>query len=931
MEAPNNITEQMKEAARNAESKPFAGMDSVWDKISAKLDADEAPQKEPIVVPFFNYKKIAAAAAVLILIGFGTGYFFTKKNDDLSVAIQNTKHEIKVPVASTEDTTTSTTALIDNPSPTTQNNSKQIDHPLKSINTHGIKNKIPGSKNKAASSKPVMVANVKNIQGRVLDEQGEPAIGATVKLKGTNIGTQTDLDGNYSFSITKDQPVVEISYLGSKTEEIVVADNFNLGTTKLAADGNVLQSVEISTPYGPPVTRESYVGSADVITVRKIEHKPLSNLWGALKGKKGSNQGDASQKQKAAANSYSTNYAPPASSQKYGNARYNAKGSDALSVASVADITKAIEGGAPGVQVTNGSGQPGSGAAIQIRGRGFLSASEAPLIVVDGAPYDGDINSINPKDVASMNILKDAMATSLYGSRGANGVIVITTKHALPKKKKWSIKNWFRKSKPTSFIAPQASAPVAVAAPADEDYDSFEENPFENPSQTPLSTFSIDVDNAAYSNIRRFINAGQRVPKDAVRVEEMINYFHYQYPQPKNADPFSINTEYSNAPWNEKHKLLRIGLQGKIIDADKLPASNLVFLIDVSGSMSDANKLPLLKLSLKLLVSKLRKEDRVAIVVYAGNAGLVLPSTSGADKDVIIGALDRLEAGGSTAGGQGIELAYKIAQENFMKNGNNRVILATDGDFNVGASSNQDMQTLIEEKRKSNIFLTCLGYGMGNYKDSKMEILADKGNGNYAYIDNLQEANKFLVKEFSGTMYSIARDVKIQIEFNPAYVQAYRLIGYENRKLKDEDFANDAIDAGELGSGHTVTALYEIIPQGVKSEFSKMLPDLKYSNTATNKIMGDELATIKFRYKKPTEDKSIEMVHVVNHQPLDMNMVSKDYRMAASVAWFGLQLRGSKLIANKDRGDILKLAKGGVDNDEDGYKSEFVRLIETAQ
>ncbi|PHK02173.1 hypothetical protein VF10_38675, partial [Nostoc linckia z13] len=425
-----------------------------------------------------------------------------------------------------------------------------------------------------------------------------------------------------------------------------------------------------------------------------------------------------------------------------------------------------------------------------------------------------------------------------------------------------------------------------------EEYESFIENQFENPAISPLSTFSIDVDNASYTNIRRFLNNGQVVPKDAVRVEEMINFFKYNYPQPKGNEPFSINTVYSDAPWNPKHKLLKIGLQGKEIPTAKLPASNFVFLIDVSGSMSDENKLPLLKQSMKLLVKQMRKEDKIAIVVYAGAAGLVLPATSGAEKEKIVAALDNLNAGGSTAGGAGIELAYKIAAENFVKGGNNRVILATDGDFNVGASSNTDMQTLIEEKRKSGVFLTCLGYGMGNYKDSKLETLADKGNGNYAYIDNMQEADRFLQKEFKGSMYAIAKDVKIQIEFNPKHVQSYRLIGYENRKLRDEDFANDAIDAGELGSGHTVTALYEIIPVGVKSDFFSAAPELKYSTpkSATDNF-NDELATIKFRHKKPDEDISKEIVQVIPNKAVPLNNASGDMKFSAAVAWFGLKLR----------------------------------------
>lgn len=468
-----------------------------------------------------------------------------------------------------------------------------------------------------------------------------------------------------------------------------------------------------------------------------------------------------------------------------------------------------------------------------------------------------------------------------------------------------------------------------ITNPTNEDYNTFIENPFEAPKNAPLSTFSIDVDNASYTNIRRFINNGQAVPKDAVRVEEMVNFFKYQYPQPKDAHPFSIHTEYSESPWNEKHKLLRIGLQGKNIPTNDLPASNFVFLIDVSGSMGDENKLPLLIQSMKILVKELRKEDKVSIVVYAGAAGLVLPPTSGAEKQTIIDALEKLNAGGSTAGGAGIELAYKTAQENFIKGGNNRVILATDGDFNVGSSSDADMQTLIEEKRKSGIFLTCLGYGMGNYKDSKLETLSDKGNGNYAYIDNIQEANRFLGKEFKGSMFAIAKDVKIQIEFNPKQVQAYRLIGYENRKLRPEDFTNDKIDAGELGSGHTVTALYEIIPTGVKSDFMETTPDLKYTKTmATGTDYRDELATVKFRYKKPDGDKSIEMVNVIANKASTLQTASTDFRFCTAVAWFGLKLRDSKLIANKSSQDIKKLAASGLSNDTDGYKAEFIRLVE---
>ncbi|WP_294243272.1 VWA domain-containing protein [uncultured Chryseobacterium sp.] len=462
----------------------------------------------------------------------------------------------------------------------------------------------------------------------------------------------------------------------------------------------------------------------------------------------------------------------------------------------------------------------------------------------------------------------------------------------------------------------------------DEAYDRLIENPFELTKNQPLSTFSIDVDHASYSNVRRMIEDGE-VQKDAVRIEEMVNYFKYNYPQPKDRQPFSINTELGTAPWNPGHKLLKIGLKGKNIPMDNLPPSNIVFLIDTSGSMAEENKLPLLRSSLKILLDQLRPADQVAIVVYAGSAGVVLPPTSVAERRKITDALDQLSAGGSTAGGAGIELAYKLARESFIKGGNNRVVLATDGDFNVGVSSTGDLESLIEEKRKSGVFLTCLGYGMGNYKDHKMETLADKGNGNYAYIDNLQEANKFLGREFAGNLYTIAKDVKIQIEFNPKYVKSYRLIGYENRKLRNEDFVNDKVDAGELGSGHTVTALYEIIPANSHSKFLPKQNKLKYASTAATKGFGDEFGTVKFRYKKPQGSKSAEMVQVIKNS--DTPKVSSDFKFASSVAWFGLVLRDSKLITQKNLSEIERLAKENKGEDKEGDRSGFVKMIKDYQ
>ncbi|MFK5983051.1 MAG: von Willebrand factor type A domain-containing protein [Flavobacteriaceae bacterium] len=461
-----------------------------------------------------------------------------------------------------------------------------------------------------------------------------------------------------------------------------------------------------------------------------------------------------------------------------------------------------------------------------------------------------------------------------------------------------------------------------------EDYAKIQENAFKNVQLAPLSTFSIDVDKAGYSNVRRMINNGQQIPQDAVKVEEMINYFSYDYQEPNKNEPFSINTEIASSPWNSQTKLVRIGLKGKDITKGNVPASNLVFLLDVSGSMESPNKLPLLKESLRILVEQLREQDKVSIVVYAGAAGVVLESTSGINKEKILKAIKHLNAGGSTAGGQGIELAYKIAKENFIKDGNNRIVLATDGDFNVGASSNQSMEDLIVEKRKEGIFLTVLGFGMGNYKDSKMEILADKGNGNHAYIDTMQEAKKVLGTEFFGTMYTIAKDVKIQVEFNPNKVQAYRLIGYENRLLNDEDFNDDKKDAGELGSGHTVTAFYEIIPVGVESDYIKSIDNLKYTK-ATNSNTSNELLTVKFRYKDPDGDVSKLLVNTVIDTNKSYNEASEDFKFSAAVALFGLQLRDSNFINTKKSSDVIALAKAGKGIDEDGYRAEFIRLVKS--
>ncbi|WP_462252933.1 YfbK domain-containing protein [Ekhidna sp.] len=462
-----------------------------------------------------------------------------------------------------------------------------------------------------------------------------------------------------------------------------------------------------------------------------------------------------------------------------------------------------------------------------------------------------------------------------------------------------------------------------------EEYATIHENGFRKVLDHALSTFSIDVDAASYSNMRRFINNGQLPQKDVVRIEEMINYFNYEYKDPTGKNPFSINTEVAKAPWNDQHLIAQIGLQGKKIELENLPASNIVFLLDVSGSMSAPNKLPLLKSAFKLLVNELRPQDKVSIVVYAGAAGLVLEPTDGNDKKKIMEALDKLQAGGSTAGGAGIELAYKIAKEQFVNGGNNRVVLATDGDFNVGSSSNASMERLIEKKREEGVFLTVLGFGMGNYKDSKMEILADKGNGNYAYIDNMKEAKKVLVNEFGGTMFTIAKDVKIQVEFNPAVVQAYRLIGYENRLLNNEDFNDDKKDAGELGSGHTVTALYEIIPVGVDSDFVKDIDPLKYQKVEneTNSST-DELFTVKFRYKEPDGNASKLITSIVKNE---VGNSSQNLNWSMAVAGFGMLIRDSEYKGDITYVDVLRMAKSAKGEDKFGYRSEFIELVDLAK
>lgn len=466
-----------------------------------------------------------------------------------------------------------------------------------------------------------------------------------------------------------------------------------------------------------------------------------------------------------------------------------------------------------------------------------------------------------------------------------------------------------------------------------ENYAVIEESRFLAAADNPRSTFSIDVDAASYTNVRRFLTQGRRPPRDAVRVEEFLNYFRYDYPQPRGSAPFSVTTDLAVAPWAPEHRLLRIGIKGKSLRAEAVPPSNLVFLLDVSGSMQPPDKLPLVKQAFRLLVQELRPQDRVAIVVYAGAAGLVLPSTPGSDKATILAALDRLEAGGSTAGGAGLRLAYEVARQHYAREGNNRVILASDGDFNVGESSDAAMVRLIEEHRDQGIFLTVLGFGTGNLKDSRMEQIADRGNGHYAYVDNLNEARRVFVREFAGTLVTIARDVKIQVEFNPARVDAYRLVGYENRALRNEDFADDRKDAGELGAGHTVTALYEILPTGASAAAAgRDLDSLKYQSTRLRPDASgsDEWLTVQLRYKEPTGAASRLLTHPVRSRG-ELGEPTGDFRFASAVAAFGMVLRESEYRGTATLDQVLALARGSEGEDRDGERAEFVRLVESAR
>jgi len=553
-----------------------------------------------------------------------------------------------------------------------------------------------------------------------------------------------------------------------------------------------------------------------------------------------------------------------------------------------------------------------------------IVAYKVPLVEIDNTSQGTTITAEKIRNLPTKSV--DAITTTAAGNSSSTGSEI-------------SVRD-SRSNETVYFLdgvrvngnsVPQSE--ISNNTPNTESYTKINENQFKFVTDEPLSTFALDIDRAAYSNVRRMLNYGQLPPADAVRIEEMINYFQYNYPAPKDKDIIGVTTNFTDCPWNNELKLLHVGVQSKKMDVKKMPLSNIVFLIDVSGSMSDDNKLPLVIASCKILLEQLRPDDKVAIVTYAGQAGVALQSTKASEKAKIIAALDGLESGGSTAGAQGIITAYQIAKENFITKGNNRVILATDGDFNVGISDNQSLEKLIEEKRSTGIFLSVLGYGMGNYQDDKMQILADKGNGNHAYIDNMQEANKVLHNEFGGTMYTIAKDVKFQIEFNPATVSYYRLVGYENRMLNKEDFNNDAKDGGELGLGHQMTAIYEIGTTASAADGILNVDPLKYqSNSNKDKNLGnlDELATIKFRYKEPDADKSKKWEQVIKNTLVSQSELNDDVRFAIAVAYGGLLLRDGQTLSSKSFAPMIDMATAAKGKDDDGYRNEFIKLMRVA-
>lgn len=671
-----------------------------------------------------------------------------------------------------------------------------------------------------------------NISGKVTDQvSGEPILFGAVILYQNEVllqGTETDLDGNYSFTVHNHGTYdIEVSYVGYQTQLIT---GIKVDSTHEVVNITLNEGVELTEcvimAFKEPLIDYNNTISGGSVTAEQIRSLPTKNIT-------------------------------------------------------------AIAATTAGISVVDSRD-------ISVRG----SRTNGSYYYLDGVKVSGNTKTLVPQ---SEIIQTEITLGGTDASKECQTPKVNESKVETDKKLRDELKM------------------------NTEEYSKIIENKFINPKDEALSTFSIDVDRASYSNVRRMINNHQMPPPDAVRIEEMINYFPYEYEAPTGNVPFNVENNLTDCPWNSKHQILHIGIQGIEIVKEELPATNLVFLIDVSGSMQTWNKLELVKSSLNLLVDNMREQDQIALVVYAGAGGIVLESTSGKDKQTIKEAIYKLTAGGSTAGGAGINLAYKVAKENFIKGGNNRVMLATDGDFNIGVSDEGSLVRMIEEKREEDIFLSILGYGMGNYKDSKMQKLANSGNGNHSYIDNIDEAKKTLIDEFGGTLFTIAKDVKIQIEFNPEFVKSYKLIGYENRLLDKQDFNDDKKDAGELGAGHTVTAFYEIEPQTTFGRQTTSVDELKYQElqSANNK---SDLATIKLRYKKPIGTKSKLIEQIIT--PEINTIISTDLQFALCVAEFGMLLRGSRDLKGRNYKELLVRSKTLIDQDNWGYKSDFISMLE---
>ncbi|WP_246062539.1 vWA domain-containing protein [Mesohalobacter halotolerans] len=909
MNKQDKLYDKIKKAAQNQEQQAFDQKEKVWSAITDKLN----PKKRKRMI---LYRTLSTAAVIAVLIFTGFQFLDStnpiKENPIINTDVKLNENSNNEVVKDTKQEPNSTENLdrqylesveneIDTPKPTKTEAIVANEIEAKTIeDTAEIDGKKAVSRN--AEEQRLVLSSAEN---GVIEKKDSNPIKNSRKIQ------IAVLDNNVSQNKTPDNAIV------STTNEKNVEDTDNVENLipvsgeVIDIDGLPIPGVNVIVKGTQKSTQTNFDGQFTIdVKIGKI----LRFAYVGFKTKEVKIQDSNDLTVTLEANMEALEEVVVAA---YGRKPKRAK-TGSVKIKSDAEVNETLQGRVAGVQINSAYGEPDHASNIRIRGNTSIK-NQQPLYIVDGKPMNvKELGNLNPKAIKSVNVIKTKSELFMrgYAEKAKNGVIEISTQNEKDSDiNPDSIVNWYNQ-----HIHYYTN---------NEDYESFKENPFTSPLSKPLSTFSIDVDRAAYTNIRRMINSGQDVPKDAVRIEEMLNFFEYDYDRPKDKHPFAIHTTYSDAPWNDKHKLLRIALQGKDIPLENLPVSNLVFLIDVSGSMNNQNKLPLVKKSLNLLVDQLRGKDKIALVTYAGNSQVVLQPTSGQEKTKIKKAINTLSSGGGTYASQGIETAYSLAEENFVKDGNNRVIIATDGDFNIGVTQSKSLEDLIAKKRKTNIFLTCLGYGMGNYKDSKMQSLSQKGNGNYAYIDTYQEAQKFLEREFKGSLYAIAKDVKIQIEFNPKHVDSYRLIGYETRLLQDQDFADDTKDAGEIGVNHQVTALYEVVPRGVKSSFGEFKPDLKYQQVEEPKLEGysDELATVKFRYKKPDSETSSKIERIIKNKSVNLKNADADFKFATAVAWFGLKLRDSQLISKADKADIIELAKQGLENDKEGYRAEFIRLV----